>query len=133
MAVIKSDFQKILPDDVKQFQEMASRYEKLVQEDAVEAFALMKYSWALAQRWSELQATARKLSNLQEANITLTDFKKWCYERYRQCQLVHESCRVIWRAANEEEAYFRRQGVTNASTETTAQKTHTKAIRTKQF
>lgn len=108
MAVIRSDFQDILPDDSKQYQIMAKSYANLTQEDTKEAYKLMKKSWVLAQRWSELQASAKKIQALADENPNITDLKAWCYQRYRQCQLIHESCRAIWRAGNEEEAWLRR-------------------------
>lgn len=106
--MIKSDFQKVLPEDSKQFSEIADRYMKLNPENGTEAFNLMKESWSLAQRWSELQASANKIVSLNGVDIMRTDFKKWCYERYRQMQLVHESTRMIWRAANELDLFLKK-------------------------
>lgn len=106
--MIKSDFQKILPEDSKQFQSIADRYMNISPENGVEAFNLMKESWALAQRWSELQASANKIASMDSVDIMKTDFKKWCYERYRQMQLIHESTRMIWRQASEYELFLKK-------------------------
>lgn len=111
MKTIKSDFQIILPEDSKQFNDAAKKYMELNTEDGTAAFDLMKESWALAQRWSELQASTGKISNMDNVDIMKTDFKTWCYQRYRQMQLIHESCRVIWRQANEQALFFERQGL----------------------
>lgn len=109
--MLKSDFQDILKEDCREYNKIAKRYLELQQTNSSEAFEIMKASWTLAQRWSELQATARKIKDLNESDFNLTDFKKYCYERYRQMQLIHESTRVIWRIANEEEVFLRRQDI----------------------
>ena len=99
--VIKSDIQQLLPEDCKQFNALAKRYIDLKTEDADEAFKIMKESWAMAQRWSELQASSRKIRDLAPGDITLSEIKEFCYARYRQLQLMHESSRCIWRSAND--------------------------------
>lgn len=99
--IIKSDFQDILKDDCEQYKVLAKRYLELKTEDAEEAYALMKDAWAAAQRWSEIQASARKIRDLSDRNINLTDLKDFAYQRYRQLQLMHESSRVIWKQAND--------------------------------
>lgn len=108
--MIKSDFSKILPEDCKQFNEVSARYINLEATNGTEAFDLMKTSWALAQRWSEIQATTSKIMTQDIVNVQKTDFKTWAYQRYRQMQLIHESCRVIWRQENEQALYFKRHG-----------------------
>jgi hypothetical protein len=110
---MKSDFDKILPQDCKQFNDVAKRYMNLDSTNGSEAFYLMKQSWALAQRWSEIQATTSKIASMDNIDIQKTDFKTWAYQRYRQMQLIHESCRVIWRQENEQALYFERQSVFN--------------------
>ena len=114
MKDFKSDFNKILPEDCKQFNIIAKRYLNLLSDESLEAFEIMKKSWSLSQRWSELQASARKIMDLSEEEFSVTDFKNWCYQRYRQMQLIHESCRVIWRSANEQEIWLSRQGLTRS-------------------
>ena len=106
--IIKSDIQQLLPDDCKQFNALAKRYIELTTEDADEAFMIMKESWAMAQRWSELQASSRKIRDLAPKDITLSEIKDFCYQRYRQMQLIHESSRVIWRQANDYLKFLRK-------------------------
>lgn len=107
--VIKSDFQDILQEDCKQYMALAKRYLDLKTEDGEEAYKLMKESWSAAQRWSEIQASARKIRDMADKNINLTDLKEFAYQRYRQLQLMHESTRIIWRSANEYLMWERKQ------------------------
>ena len=109
--MIKSDFQQILPVDCKQYNELAVRYSKLTPENGTEAYDLMQMSWAIAQRWSEIQASTAKIANADNRDLLKTDFKNWAYQRYRQAQLIHESTRVIWRAANDYEIFLKKQGI----------------------
>lgn len=81
--VIKSDFQDLLKEDCKQYKVLAKRYLALRTEDADEAYALMKDAWAAAQRWSEIQSCARKIKNMSERDVNLTDLKEFAYQRYR--------------------------------------------------
>ena len=99
--VIKSDFQDLLKEDCEQYKALAKRYLDLKTEDADEAYQLMKDSWSAAQRWSEIQACARKIKNMADKDVNLTDLKDFAYQRYRQLQLMHESCRMIWKQAND--------------------------------
>ena len=108
MVKIKSDFQEILPDDCKQYNEVFKRYLDLNSENVEEAYSLMKDSLMLAQRWSEIQATARKIKDVSDKDFVVTAFKDWAYQRYRQMQLVHESSRMIWKQANEYLMWSRR-------------------------
>ena len=98
---IKPDFETILPDDCKQFDEVSQRYADLSPEDVDEAYRLMKESWAIAQRWSDIQSIARKIHSLSDRDFSVTAFKDWAHQRYRQMQLLHESTRSIWRQCNE--------------------------------
>lgn len=99
--VIKSDFQDILKEDCEQYKELAKRYIDLTTEDVEGAYKLMKESWSAAQRWSEIQACARKIKNMADRDINLTDLKDFSYQRYRQLHLMHESSRMIWKQAND--------------------------------
>lgn len=99
--VIKSDFQEILKEDCEQYKTLAKRYLDLTTEDVEGAYALMKDAWAAAQRWSEIQACARKIKNMSDRDVNLTDLKEFAYQRYRQLQLMHESARMIWKQAND--------------------------------
>jgi len=112
MNEIKSDFQLILPEDCGQYDEVFERYIDLATEDGDEAFYLAKTSLVLAQRWSEIQASTNKIVSMSDGdgkNVQKTDFKAWAYQRYRNLQLIHEHCRIIWRQVNEQALYFERQ------------------------
>lgn len=109
--MVKSDFQQVLPEDTAIYNKCAKKYLSLNSEDGETAFDLMKESWSIAQRWSEIQASTSKIANMDNVDIMKTDFKTWAYQRYRQMQLIHESCRVIWRQANEQALFFERQGL----------------------
>lgn len=99
--IIKSDFQDLLKEDCEQYKALAKRYLELTTEDVEGAYLLMKDSWAAAQRWSEIQASARKIKNMVARDVNLTDLKEFSYQRYRQLQLMHESARMIWKQAND--------------------------------
>ena len=108
---IKSDFQFILSEDCKQYDDIFERYMNIVPENGDEAFDLAKTSLVLAQRWSEIQASTGKIVAMaNETSVQKTDFKAWAYQRYRNLQLIHEHCRIIWRQVNEQYLYFERQG-----------------------
>ena len=99
--ILKSDFNDLFQEDCKIFNNIASRYIKLECTDRDEAYELMKKSWAMAQRFSELSSCGRKVKDLSGKSVPVTEFKTWCHERYSQMCKVHESCRVIWRSVNE--------------------------------
>lgn len=107
MNTIKSDFQEILPEDCKQFNDVAQAYLDLHPENYSDAYILMQQSWSIAQRWSEIQASSRKIANLRP-EVQKTDFSTWAYQRYRQMQEIHVSCRVIWRMGEDQAKYFER-------------------------
>lgn len=97
----KNDFESILPNDCKQYDETMARWNALRDNDVQEAYDLMKDSLTLAERWSEIQATSRKLNTLNPKEVTMTDFKTWAYHRYQVLKAMHDASRVIWRQANE--------------------------------
>ena len=109
--IYKTDFESTLPDDCKQYREIAKRYLDLKEGDGQTAFELFKDSWALAQRWADLQASARKVRDLSKEDFNLTDFKTFCYARYRQLHLMHESTRMIWSKAAEDIKWCERNNV----------------------
>ena len=87
----------MLITDCNDYNEVFKRFLNLNQTDKTEAYKLMKLSLKMAQRFSELQASSNSFKE-QYKDFKATEFKAWCYERYRQMQLLHEACRVIWRA-----------------------------------
>ena len=109
--MIKSDFVELLPEDIKEYRRLSKEYMALVPEDGDLAFRLMKESWALAQRWSEIQACSRKIHDMAKIDFSVTAFKDWAYQKYRQMQNIHDSTRMIWSRANEEATWLKRQGL----------------------
>jgi len=98
---VKSDFEKIVPEDFEQYKEIAKRFQKVDMTNAVELNELAIESWILASRWSEIQSMASKIG--QEYRINKTDFSNWAYQKYRQLQELHITCRSWYRLAVEEE------------------------------
>ena len=90
----KSIYESIYPEDSKQFRELATKYMKITVDTFPLAFEVMKDSWALAQRWSDIQSNVDKVA--KEMGIRKTDLRDWAYQHYRQLQYMHESSRMIW-------------------------------------
>ena len=98
---MKSDFESIVPEDFAQFKDIAKRFKNVKLEDADELYQLTIDSWLLATRWSEIQSTARKISN--DYGISKTEFNDWCYAKYRQLQEMHVTVRSWFRISKEDE------------------------------
>lgn len=98
---MKSEFEKICPEDFKQFRDIATRFQNVKMEDANNLYLLSIDSWLLATRWSEIQSNASKIA--QENGITKMDFRDWAYQKYRQLQEMHITCRSWYRLAKEDE------------------------------
>lgn len=90
----KSMYESIFPEDSQQYREISKRYLKLTTEDYRGAYEITQDSWALAQRWSDIASNVAKIA--QESGVSKTDLKDWCYQRYRQLQLMHEHARMVW-------------------------------------
>ena len=100
MKDVKSPFEDIFPEDFKQFREISTKFQKAKPEDASTLHELTIDSWLLATRWSEIQSIANKIA--QENNIRKSDFSDWAYQKYRQLQEMHITCRSWYRLAIEE-------------------------------
>ncbi len=98
---MKSEFEKICPDDFKQFRDISKRFQDVKMEDANGLYMISIDSWLLATRWSEIQSNASKIA--QENGITKMDFQNWAYQKYRQLQEMHITCRSWYRLAKEDE------------------------------
>jgi hypothetical protein len=107
---IKSDYEKIVPEDFGQYKEIAKRFQKVDMTNAVELKELAIESWTLASRWSEIQSMASKIG--QEYGINKTDFSNWAYQKYRQLQELHITCRSWYRLAKEDERMLKGLEVT---------------------
>lgn len=98
---MKSDFEKIVEEDFKQYRQIAVRFRDIQMENCFELQQLTIDSWLLANRWSEIQSLASKIA--QENGINKTDFGTWAYQKYRQLQEMHITCRSWYRLAKEDE------------------------------
>lgn len=98
---MKSDFENIVKEDFAQYREIAKRFRDVQMEDCVELQKLSIDSWLLANRWSEIQSLATKIA--QDNQINKTDFGNWAYQKYRQLQKMHITCRSWYRLAKEDE------------------------------
>lgn len=98
---MKSEFEQIVKEDFKQFRDISQRFKKVKMEDADSLYMISIDSWLLATRWSEIQSNASKIA--QEYGITKMDFQNWAYQKYRQLQEMHITCRSWYRLAKEDE------------------------------
>jgi len=101
MKNISSQFEKIVQEDFNQFREISQRFQKVEMTDAQTLYQLSIDSWLLATRWSEIQSNASKIAF--ENEISKTDFGTWSYQKYRQLQEMHITCRSWFRLAKEDE------------------------------
>lgn len=98
---MKSDFEKIVQEDFNQYRQIATRFRDVQMENCFELQQLTIDSWLLANRWSEIQSLASKIA--QENGVSKTDFGTWAYQKYRQLQEMHITCRSWYRLAKEDE------------------------------
>ena len=101
MINLKSEFENIVAEDFKQYKDISLRFKKVQMENCLELQALTTDSRLLATRWSEIQSLASKIA--QENEINKTDFGNWAYQKYRQLQEMHITCRSWYRLAKEDE------------------------------
>jgi hypothetical protein len=101
MKNISSQFEKIVQEDFNQFREISQKFQKVEMTDAQTLYQLSIDSWLLATRWSEIQSNASKIAFDNE--ISKTDFGTWAYQKYRQLQEMHITCRSWFRLAKEDE------------------------------
>ena len=107
---MKSDFENIVKEDFEQYKEIAKRFRDVQMEDCIELKDLTIDSWLLATRWSEIQSLASKVA--QDNGVNKTDFGTWAYQKYRQLQEMHITCRSWYRSAKEDERSLRGLEVT---------------------
>lgn len=99
--MVKSEFEKIIPEDMKLYKDIAIKFQKVDPADGVTLRELTIDSWLLASRWSEIQSLSRKIAEQYE--VSKTDFSDWAYQKYRQLQELHITCRSWYRLAVEEQ------------------------------
>lgn len=98
---MRSQFEKICEEDFKQFRDISKQFQEVRIENTDELWNLSIDSWLLATRWSEIQSNASKVA--QENGVTKMDFRDWAYQKYRQLQEMHITCRSWYRLAKEDE------------------------------
>lgn len=98
---MKSQFEKICQDDFNQFRDISTRFQNVQLENVEELYQLAIDSWLLATRWSEIQSNAKKIA--EDNGLRKIDFQEWAYQKYRQLQEMHITCRSWFRIAKEEE------------------------------
>lgn len=101
MKEISSQFEKIVQEDFKQFREISKTFMNVEPTDIDTLYQLSIDSWLLATRWSEIQSNASKIAI--DGDINKTDFSNWAYQKYRQLQEMHITCRSLYRLAKEDE------------------------------
>lgn len=97
---MKSQFESILKDDCKQFNELFDRYKKKKIEDLEELHNISTMALILAQRWCEIQSNASVIA--KEVGASKTDFQQWAYQHYRNLQEMHIDCRSLYKCARED-------------------------------
>lgn len=95
MKEIKSQFEKIVQEDFDQFREISRKFMNVKPEDTDTLYELAIDSWLLATRWSEIQSNASKIAI--DLDVNKTDFKDYCYQKYRQLQEMHITARSWYR------------------------------------
>ena len=98
---MKSEFEFIVKEDFEQYRDIAKRFRDIQMEDILGLKELTTDSWLLTNRWSEIQSLASKIA--QNSEINKTDFSNWAYQKYRQLQELHITCRSWYRLAKEDE------------------------------
>ena len=86
---------KDLKEDIMQYKEMLACYEEMQPTDLLEAYEYSKKFLVMADRWSEIAFNASKYC--VEMECSKTDSYNWAYQKYRNLQLLHEFCRVVYR------------------------------------
>lgn len=100
MDKIKSEFEKIVPQDTEQFKKLFKRYKEKKLEDLDELFDISTNALILAQRWCEIQSCASIIA--KESGCSKTDFGTWAYQHYRNLQEMHIDCRSLYKSGRED-------------------------------
>ena len=110
MKEVKSQFEQIVQEDFNQFRDISKRFMNVKPEDTQELYELSIDSWLLATRWSEIQSNASKIA--MDLDVNKTDFKDYCYQKYRQLQEMHITTRSWYRLACEDERMLKGLDIT---------------------
>lgn len=94
------DYKELLPDDIKQFDNLLVRYAHKRLEDLNELYEISTAALILSARWCEIQSTASVIAKTN--NISKTDFQTWAYQHYRTLQEMHIDCRSLYKCCRED-------------------------------
>lgn len=97
---MKSEFEKLFPEDTKQFKELFKRYKNKKVEDMQELYSISTTALILSQRWCEIQSLASVIA--KENNCNKTDLQTYAYQHYRNLQEMHIDCRSLYKCARED-------------------------------
>jgi hypothetical protein len=100
MVDMKSTFEDIVAEDFSQFRDISVKFKLVDLTDITGLQQLTIDSWLLATRWSEIQSNAVKIAS--DFGVNKTDFSTWAYQKYRQLQEMHITCRSWHRSAKED-------------------------------
>lgn len=99
-------FEDIVKNDFEQYRDVSKKFRDVKLEDIDTLIELTKTTWLLATRWSEIQADSVKIAS--SFDINKTDFSTWAYQKYRQLQELHITCRSWLRLSIEEKRLVER-------------------------
>lgn len=105
MEKITSEFERILPEDTKQFKDLFKRYRDKKLEDLTELYYISTNALILSQRWCEIQSIATTIA--KENDCSKTDFQTWAYQHYRNLQEMHIDCRSLYKCGREDIRNFK--------------------------
>ena len=94
-----SQFENLVKEDFEQYREIARRFKNIDMTNIDGLWQLTIDSWLLATRWSEIQSNS---TIFKDQNINKTDFQNWAYQKYRQLQELHITCRSWYKLARED-------------------------------
>lgn len=94
-----SQFEQLVKEDFEQYREIARRFKNIDMTNIDGLWQLTIDSWLLATRWSEIQSNS---TIFKDQNINKTDFQNWAYQKYRQLQELHITCRSWYKLARED-------------------------------
>jgi len=100
MKEIKSQYESIVQEDFNQFREISRKFMNVKPEDVATLYDIAIESWLLATRWSEIQSNASKMA--LDYDFNKTEFREYCYQKYRQLQEMHITARSWYRLGLED-------------------------------
>lgn len=97
---MKSEFDKLFPEDTEQLRDIFKRYKNKKVEDIQELYSISTTALILSQRWAEIQSMASIIA--EETKYNKTDLYNWAHARYRNLQEMHIDCRSLYKCARED-------------------------------